>query len=70
VTASKVFKEAAASNGGKMPQIPGYVKFYIAAASLPEQKAAEEQGDWQAMIEAGAQPLPAGCGPCIGLQGC
>jgi homoaconitate hydratase len=44
------------------------VEFYIAAASLPEQKIAEEQGDWQVMIEAGAQPLPAGCGPCIGLE--
>jgi homoaconitate hydratase len=65
--AAKVFKDAAASNGGKIPQIPSHVKFYIAAASLPEQKAAEEQGDWQAMIEAGAQPLPASCGPCIGL---
>jgi homoaconitate hydratase len=65
--AAKVFKDAAVHNGGKIPQIPGHVSFYIAAASLPEQKAAEEQGDWQAMLEAGAQPLPSGCGPCIGL---
>lgn len=65
--AAKVFKDAAATNGGKIPKIPDHVNFYIAAASLPEQQAAEEQGDWGAMIEAGAKPLPSGCGPCIGL---
>nr|POF17679.1 homoaconitase, mitochondrial [Quercus suber] len=65
--AAKVFKDAAASNGGKIPKIPEHVSFYIAAASIPEQKAAEEQGDWQALIEAGATELPSGCGPCIGL---
>lgn len=65
--AAKVFKEAAASNGGVVPKIPDHVNFYIAAASLPEQQAAEEQGDWQALLEAGARPLPSGCGPCIGL---
>ena len=50
-----------------MPKIADGVKFYIAAASLPEQQIAEDEGDWQALVEAGAQPLPAGCGPCIGL---
>lgn len=65
--AAKVFKDAAAANNGQMPKIPDHVNFYIAAASLPEQRAAEEQGDWQALLEAGAQPLPSGCGPCIGL---
>ncbi|KAF2097498.1 mitochondrial homoaconitase [Rhizodiscina lignyota] len=65
--AAKVFKDAAAANNGKIPKIPEHVNFYIAAASLPEQQAAEEQGDWQALLEAGAQPLPSGCGPCIGL---
>ena len=43
------------------------VEFYIAAASSEVQKLSEELGDWQALIEAGAKPLPAGCGPCIGL---
>ena len=65
--AARVFKEAAHANGGKVPKIADNVKFYIAAASLPEREAAEEQGDWQALLEAGAQPLPSGCGPCIGL---
>ncbi|KAF2878513.1 homoaconitase mitochondrial precursor [Massariosphaeria phaeospora] len=65
--AAKVFKDAAAANNGQIPKIPDSVNFYIAAASLPEQRAAEEQGDWQALLEAGAKPLPSGCGPCIGL---
>ena len=47
--------------------VNGDVNFYIAAASLPEQQAAEEQGDWQTLLQAGAQPLLSGCGPCIGL---
>lgn len=66
--AAKVFKDAAVENGGKIPQIAEGVKFYIAAASLPEQQAAEDAGDWQAMLDAGADALPAGCGPCIGLE--
>jgi len=65
--AAKVFKDAAEKNGGKIPQISEGVKFYIAAASLPEQQIAQDAGDWQALLDAGAQPLPAGCGPCIGL---
>ena len=65
--AAKVFKDAAEANGGNVPKIADGVQFYIAAASLPEQQIAEDEGDWQALIEAGAQPLPAGCGPCIGL---
>jgi homoaconitate hydratase len=65
--AANVFKDAAILNDGKIPKISEHVNFYIAAASTLEQKAAEEAGDWQALLEAGAQPLPAGCGPCIGL---
>lgn len=65
--AAKVFKEEAEKNNGKVPKIPDGVNFYVAAASLPEQHAAEEAGDWQTLIDAGAQLLPAGCGPCIGL---
>ncbi|KAI1444581.1 hypothetical protein F5Y02DRAFT_418806 [Annulohypoxylon stygium] len=63
--AARVFREAAAN--GVEPKIAPGVNFYIAAASLTEQKVAEEAGDWQILLDAGAQPLPSGCGPCIGL---
>ena len=43
------------------------VEFYLAAASSRVQEEAEAAGDWQALIDAGAKTLPAGCGPCIGL---
>ncbi|KAK6373866.1 mitochondrial Homoaconitase [Exophiala oligosperma] len=66
--AAKVFKDAAENNGGKVPKIAEGVKFYIAAASLPEQQLAEEAGDWQTLLGAGAITLSAGCGPCIGLE--
>lgn len=45
--AARVFKEAAGKNDGKIPRIADGVEFYIAAASLPEQQAAEDAGDWQ-----------------------
>lgn len=45
--AARVFKEAAEKNDGKIPRIADGVAFYIAAASLPEQQAAEDAGDWQ-----------------------
>lgn len=43
------------------------VEFYVAAASSVVQRESEESGDWGALLAAGAKPLPAGCGPCIGL---
>jgi len=43
------------------------VKFYLAAASEWVQKESERRGTWQTLLDAGAQPLPPGCGPCIGL---
>jgi homoaconitate hydratase len=45
---------------------PG-VKFYLGAASKWVQEEAERRGVWQTLLAAGAHPLPAGCGPCIGL---
>lgn len=63
--AAKVFKDA--SKDGVPAKIAPGVEFYIAAASIPEQEAAEDAGDWQALLDAGAKSLPAGCGPCIGL---
>lgn len=65
--AARVFKDAAKANPGVAPKIADGVQLYIAAASSYEQDAAEANGDWQTLIDAGAQPLPAGCGPCIGL---
>ncbi|MBI5662082.1 MAG: homoaconitase [Ignavibacterium album] len=58
-------KEAAEVVKGK--KVSEGVKFYIAAASSEVQKEAEKLGYWQTLLEAGAIPLPPGCGPCIGL---
>jgi homoaconitate hydratase len=43
------------------------VEFYIAAASSEVQGESEKSGYWQTLLNAGAKPLPPGCGPCIGL---
>jgi homoaconitate hydratase len=45
---------------------PG-VSLYVAAASALVQAAAEASGAWGTLLDTGAIPLPAGCGPCIGL---
>lgn len=45
---------------------PG-VQFYVAAALKNVEKDAQDTGAWQTILDAGATPLPAGCGPCIGL---
>src|SRR5690606_745898 len=61
-SAANVFRRA-----GPGAKIAEGVKFYIAPASTQELAIAERQGDWQVLLDAGAIPLPAGCGPCIGL---
>jgi homoaconitate hydratase len=43
------------------------VEFYVAAASSEVQSESEKSGYWQILLDAGAKPLPPGCGPCIGL---
>jgi homoaconitate hydratase len=58
-------KEAAEVVRGK--KVAEGVEFYIAAASSEVQSESEAKGDWRALIDAGAIPLPPGCGPCIGL---
>ena len=67
--AAKAFKDVAKQNGGRYRRSQRVYHFISPLASTLEQTVAEEQGDWQALIDAGSQPLPAGCGPCIGLTG-
>ncbi len=43
------------------------VDLYVAAASAEVQAAAEADGTWQTLVDAGAHILPPGCGACIGL---
>ena len=43
------------------------VELYVAAASREIQDQAEGSGAWDTLLDAGAKPLPPGCGPCIGL---
>ncbi|MFH1861873.1 MAG: homoaconitase [bacterium] len=57
--------EAAAILRGK--KVAPTVKLYLAAASSEVQAESERRGDWQALLDAGAIPLPPGCGACIGL---
>jgi homoaconitate hydratase len=56
---------AAAVLRGK--KVASGVELYIAAASREVQEEAERNGSWRALLDAGARPLPPGCGPCIGL---
>src|SRR5438874_2479490 len=43
------------------------VEFYLAPASAEVPAKSEANGDWQTLLDAGAIPLPPGCGACIGL---
>jgi homoaconitate hydratase len=61
---SDIMEAAKALNGRK---VADGVEFYIAAASKEVQNDAEENKSWGQLLAAGAKPLPAGCGPCIGL---
>lgn len=65
--AAKVFRDAAKKNGDVVPKVADGVKLYIAAASAREQEICEDDGTWQTLLDAGSIPLPASCGPCIGL---
>jgi homoaconitate hydratase len=58
---------AAAAEVLKGQRVASGVKFYLSAASKWVQEEAEKRGIWQTLMDAGAQPLPSGCGPCIGL---
>jgi homoaconitate hydratase len=56
--------EVIRSRGGR---VADGVEFYLAPASAETQARAESTGDWRTLIDAGAIPLPPGCGACIGL---
>lgn len=59
--AAKVFRD------DKARKVADGVDFYVAAASSEIESEAKARGDWQVLMDAGAIPLPAGCGACIGL---
>jgi homoaconitate hydratase len=64
---SRVEDLEAAARVLKGKKIAAGVKFYLSAASKWVQEESEKRGTWQTLIDAGASPLPSGCGPCIGL---
>lgn len=66
-TNSRLSDIKAAADVVKDNKIAPGVEFYIAAASSEVQKDAEADGAWKTLLDAGCIPLPAGCGPCIGL---
>ncbi len=64
---SRVEDLEAAANVLKGKKVAAGVKFYLGAASKWVQEEAERRGVWKTLMDAGANPLPPGCGPCIGL---
>jgi homoaconitate hydratase len=64
---SRVEDLEAAAKVLKGKKVAGGVKFYLGAASKWVQEEAEKRGIWKILMDAGANPLPPGCGPCIGL---
>lgn len=66
-TNSRLSDIKAAADIIKGHKVADGVEFYVAAASSNVQKDAEAIGAWKDILDAGAIPLPAGCGPCIGL---
>jgi homoaconitate hydratase len=57
----------AAANVLRGHKVASGVELYVAAASQAVQREAAAAGAWQVLLDAGAHPLPPGCGPCIGL---
>ncbi len=56
--AARVIKDKKVADG---------VQLFVAAASKEIQNDSEQTGAWDTLLQAGARPLPPGCGPCIGL---
>ena len=64
---SRIEDLAAAAKVLEGKKVAQGVEFYLAAASSRTEAEAKERGIWQTLLDAGARPLPSGCGPCIGL---
>ena len=64
---SRIEDLAAAASVLQGKQVATGVELYLGAASKWVQEEAERRGIWKTLLDAGAHPLPAGCGPCIGL---
>src|SRR5579862_7217219 len=64
---SRVEDLAAAATVLRGRKVAPGVKLYLGAASRWVQEEAERRGIWQTLLDAGANPLPAGCRPCIGF---
>jgi homoaconitate hydratase len=64
---SRIEDLAAAAGVLQGKKVAEGVKLYLGAASKWVQDEAERRGIWKTLLDAGAHPLPAGCGPCIGL---
>ena len=64
---SRVEDLEAAANVLKGKKVAAGVKLYLGAASKWVQDETEKRGIWKTLMDAGANPLPPGCGPCIGL---
>jgi homoaconitate hydratase len=64
---SRVGDLAAAAAALEGKKVAKGVELYVAAASKEVQADAEAAGSWKTLLDAGAKPLPPGCGPCIGL---
>ncbi len=64
---SRVEDLAAAARAIAGRRVAEGVELYVSAASAEVQREAERLGHWGTLLEAGASPLPPGCGPCIGL---
>jgi homoaconitate hydratase len=58
---------AASSEGRSNPCSACRHWFLLIQPIIVVQEESATRGDWNTLLEAGAKPLPAGCGPCIGL---
>src|SRR5205085_9206749 len=64
---SRIEDLAAAADVLQGKKVAPGVQLYLGAASKWVQEEAERRGIWKTLPDSGANPLPAGCGPCIGL---